>query len=420
MLKYIFIMILLSRSIFANEIIIEVKAGYPTPQINGKIIEEFKVLDRKFIKIETAIKDPIGFYSSLKSVNHVDYNHETSIASAQDLSDFGKQWALTNKGNNEPVSLDRMSPLAGVIGADTNAIEAWKLEKGKKDVIIAVIDTGIDLKHPELRDNLWINRAELNGKKGVDDDGNGYIDDIHGMDFVGKGDSDPTDENGHGTHCAGIIGADHKTGRMAGIMENVQLMAVRHLNKRGAGKLDGAIKAIGYAIKAGAHILSNSWGSRGHSDIINSLLIDAEKKGIIVVAAAGNSRFNDNDTSPTYPANYDGASVISVSSMNAQARHAAYSSYGKKTVHVAAPGTNILSTYIKTRRHKKGYRVLSGTSMAAPYVSGIVGLFLSHYGDQYSPLEIRNRLIKTAVKNDELTDFNVAGGYVDAYNFLKN
>lgn len=423
MLKSLGLMLALISTINATEIIIEVHKDQKFIPMEGEVLEEFTVLGRKYFKINSQSKNPISYYKNLKSVSNVDYNFDTSITSIQDSDvsdvDFHKQWGLLNAGKNEPVAVDRMSPLEGVPGADINALKAWGIEKGSRDIVVAVVDTGIKLDHPELEKNLWVNLAEKNGRAGIDDDANGYVDDIHGMDFVKSGDSDPSDENGHGTHCAGIIGADHDSGRIAGVMSNVQLMAVRHLNKKGAGKLDGAIKATGYAIAAGADILSNSWGSRGHSDILNSLFMEAEKRGIVVVAAAGNSRFNDNDISPTYPANYDGASIISVSSMNAQARHAAYSSYGKKSVHVAAPGTNILSTYIKKRRHKSGYRVMSGTSMAAPFVSGIIGLMLSHYGDQYSPRQIRERLIETSVKVDNLQGFNVADGRVDAFRFLK-
>ena len=423
MLKSLGMMMALMTSSYATEVIVELSQGKTLGPVEGQILERFEVLGKSYLKIETSHKSPIQYYKSLKSVSRVDLNYPTSIAGyseseIQDV-DFSMQWGLSNTGNNEPVSVDRRSPLQGKVGADVNIKKAWELETGHREIIVAVLDTGINLKHPQLAPNLWVNEAEKNGKKGVDDDGNGYVDDIHGMDFVKKGDSDPSDENGHGTHCAGIIGAAHTGGQLTGVMKNVRMMAVRHLNKRGAGDLEGAIKAIGYAVKNNADVLSNSWGSRGHSEIIDGLLAEAEAKGLIVVAAAGNARFNNNDESPTYPANYTGASVISVSSMNAQGRHAAYSSYGKKTVHIAAPGTNVLSSYIKKRRHKSGYRVMSGTSMAAPYVSGIVGLFLSHHGDQYSPSEVRKRIMQTAVKMEELEEFNMAGGRIDAYRFLK-
>ncbi len=172
-------------------------------------------------------------------------------------------------------------------------------------------------------------------------------------------------------------------------MKDVSIMAVSMLNSRGRGTLEAAIKAVGYAIENGADVLSNSWGGRNHSEILEGLMIEANKRGIVVVA-----------------------------SFNAQERHASYSSYGPKTVHVSAPGTNILSTYVRKRRYKEVYRVASGTSMATPYVSALVSLYLSHHGKDKSPEEIKNLLIRSSVPAADLADKTVSGGRVDAYQFL--
>jgi len=319
-------------------------------------------------------------------------------------------------GNNEPIRVDQMSPVAGKAGADMNALKAWEITKGSRDVVIAVIDSGVDLTHPELKNNLWVNIAEKNGRSGVDDDGNGYVDDIHGYDFVGK-DGSPLDENGHGTHCSGIIGAAHGQGKVAGMMESVSIMAVRFINDKGRGDLEGSIKAVSYAVENGAHILSNSWGSRGYSKILEDLIKRSNERGVVFVAAAGNYRFNDNDKNPLYPASYDSPNIITVSAYNARERHSAFSCFGKKSVHVAGPGTNIISTFIKTKKDPR-YKVASGTSMATPYVSGMIGLFLSLYPEKLTPEEIKKRVIETAIPVEHLQDKNVAGGRVDAYKFL--
>jgi thermitase len=310
-----------------------------------------------------------------------------------------------------------MSPLQGVVGADGNILKAWEITKGSRDVIVAIIDTGVDYNHEELKDNMWVNQAELNGRPGVDDDGNGFIDDVHGYDFI-ENDGNPDDGYGHGTHCAGIVGASHTKGKIMGVMGQVSIMAVRMMDDKGRGKLEQSIKAVGYAIENGAHVLSNSWGSRGYSEILENLFKKANDRGIVAVAAAGNARFNNNDESPTYPATYNSPNIISVSAINAQNRHAAYSSYGPKTVHVGAPGTNVLSAFIKTRRYKETYRVTSGTSMAAPFVSGLVGLYMSRFGTDVVPSEVKKNLIESSVPVADLVDKNVAKGRVDGFNFL--
>jgi subtilisin family serine protease len=401
----------ISFNTFATEYILEVKSyeGFN----NKNIQKKFEILGKKYLVIET------DFLPQSENIISSSINHETSIfnnnAYTPKVVDFHKQWGLFNEGKNEPITPDRMSPVGSVPGTDINIRPVWDELMGDKNIVIAVVDTGLDLKHKELISNIWINQSELNGKPGVDDDGNGFIDDINGYDFTGKEDSVPQDEHGHGTHCAGIIGAPHTSGKIAGVMSEVSIMALRTLDKKGAGKVDQAVRAFGYAIENGAHIISNSWGSRGHNEILESLINEANKRGIIVIAAAGNSRYNDNDLNPTYPANYP--HVISVSSVNARARHASYSSFGKTTVHIGAPGTNILSTHTLKKGLK--YRVMSGTSMAAPHISGIIGLYLAKHGVNQDPLLIKNKLISTAIKLDHLKGMNQADGMVDAFNFLK-
>lgn len=419
-LSFALLFTFLSNS-YGKEFIVEIKKGMqPSQKLKALSVRDFKVLGKSYHIVEMD-ELQINFLDQFKEVSLVEENHETFTFDQTyfhaNQADFKKQWGLKNEGKNEPVSTRQMSPLQGVVGADINILKAWDLHKGSKDVIVAIIDTGVKWDHIELKNNMWINEKELNGKKNVDDDGNGFVDDIHGYDFV-KNDGDPMDEHGHGTHCAGIVGASHREGTIAGVMENVSMMAVRMMDHRGRGKLEQSIKAVGYAIENGAHVLSNSWGSRGYSEILENLLRDANQRGIVVVAAAGNSRFNDNDENPTYPATYNSPNIISVSAYNAQERHSAFSSFGKKTVHVAAPGTNILSSFIKKRRNKEIYKVASGTSMSAPHVSGMVGLFLSLNGHQYSPEEIKNHLIETSVEAKEIVGKNAADGRVDAFNFL--
>ena len=249
-----------------------------------------------------------------------------------------------------------------------------------------------------------VNEAEKNGVEGVDDDGNGYIDDIYGYDFHDE-DADPMDDHGHGTHCAGVIGASHDDFGIAGVMDNVKILPVRFLSARG-GTLEGAIKSIDYAIKRGVDIMSNSWGGGGFSQALKDVIEEANKAGIVFIAAAGNAN-NDNDKKASYPATYDVENIISVGALSGRGKRASFSNYGKETVHVFAPGVNILST-VPGNQHKK----MSGTSMATPYVSGIVGLMLS-INNNMTPAEVKQRTIESTVKSDDLVDY-AQSGYISA------
>ena len=317
---------------------------------------------------------------------------------------FGELWGLRNTGTNS----NRRSARSG---ADIKAVQAWGITKGSKAVRIAVIDTGIDYNHPDLRANMWINQAELNGRKGVDDDGNGYKDDIYGYDFANK-DGDPMDGNDHGTHCAGTIGAVHNNGiGVAGVMADVELVAVKFLGDDGSGSLDDALLAIDYATKVGVDIMSNSWGGGGFSQTMKDAIVRARDAGIIFTAAAGNTAAN-NDVTPHYPANYQVENVISVAAHNSADELATFSCYGKKTVHIAAPGRDILSTVTGGN-----YNSISGTSMATPHVSGALGLLLAKEG-RMDHLKMRERLMATSVPVRAYKGKIVKGGRLNAYNLL--
>ncbi|MDC0253653.1 S8 family serine peptidase [Bacteriovoracales bacterium] len=320
---------------------------------------------------------------------------------------FRDLWGLHNTGRNARGA-------ASVAGADINALKAWEVGKGSRNVKIAVIDTGIDYRHPDLKDQIWVNEAELNGEKGVDDDENGYVDDIHGYDFANN-DGDPLDGNSHGTHCAGTIGATHNNNTgVAGVMADVTLIPVKFLTDSGSGTTENAIRAIDYATKLNVDIMSNSWGGGGFSEALKEAIANASKEGIVFTAAAGNSGSN-NDSRPHYPSNYKIKNVISVAASTSDDSLASFSCYGRKTVHIAAPGKNILST-----TKSNGYKSLSGTSMATPHVSGAIGLLLAQEG-RISHEEMKERLMATSVPIPTLRGKVMAGsGRLDAFNLLTN
>ena len=326
-------------------------------------------------------------------------------ASTPDDPDFGKLWGLRNSGTNEP----RGS--IGVEGADVNALNAWDITKGSKAIKIAVIDTGVDYNHPDLKENIWVNSLEANGKSGIDDDGNGFVDDIHGYDFAND-DADPMDGNGHGTHCSGTIGAVHNNQLgVSGVMADVSIVPIKFLTDDGSGSLEGAIRAIDYATMMNVDLMSNSWGGGGRSQALLEAIERASIKGIIFTAAAGNSSAN-NDTSPSYPASYEVANIVSVSATTAQNTLASFSSYGRNSVHIGAPGHNILSTV-----NGGGYDIYSGTSMATPHVSGILGLLLAKEG-RLPHATLRERLMMTGVPVSSLRGKTITASRADAYNLL--
>lgn len=322
---------------------------------------------------------------------------------------FSKQWGLVNTGKNSGGIFS-----SGLKGEDVNVLKAWDITKGAegdKMIKIAVIDTGVDYNHPDLKAQIDVNSAELSGTAGVDDDQNGFVDDVYGYDFANK-DGNPMDGHGHGTHCAGVIGAAHNGIGIAGVMKNVKILPIKFLSDSGSGETIDAIASIDYAIKRGVHVMSNSWGGGEKEQALQDAITAAEAAGITFVAAAGNES-SDNDRRSTYPANYEVSNVISVGSFAGNGGKSSFSNYGVKTVHVTAPGSAILSTY------KGGYSNLSGTSMAAPHVSGIVGLLLSKEPG-LTPAQIRERLIKTSTKTSKLQSASVSGGRVDAYRALMN
>ncbi|CAD7701952.1 unnamed protein product [Ostreobium quekettii] len=250
------------------------------------------------------------------------------------------------------------------IGAE----RAWNVTMGSPRVAVAVIDTGVDYNHPDLWDNMWVNERETPGN-GIDDDGNGYVDDYYGYDFIND-DGDPFDDHGHGTHCAGVIGAVGGNGiGVAGVAPRVRLMACKFMDKYGAGVLSDAVKCLDYALQMNASISSNSYGHPQQSRCMAASLQAAERRGHLFVTAAGNEA-TDNDATPSYPASYSHSSVLTVAATDINDNLTAFSNYGANSVDVAAPGHSVLSTA------PGGYNSDSGTSTAAPLVAGSDGCHL--------------------------------------------
>jgi subtilisin family serine protease len=258
---------------------------------------------------------------------------------------FNEQWALRNTGQN-----------SGQVGSDINAVGAWNTTTGSRSTVIAVIDSGVDFSHPDLVNNQWINPMPS-------EDG-----DLHGWDFVSNSPA-IQDEQGHGTAVAGIIAAEGNNSiGTTGVMWRAALMSLRVLDNTGTGDIADAVEAIDYAVGHGAQVINLSWGTVGQSIALKQAIERALRRGVVVVCSAGNSG-QDLDTNPYYPASFGLKDLIIVAATDNQDQLASWSNWGSRKATVAAPGTNILTT-----QRDGGYWSVSGTSAAAPLVTGIVGL----------------------------------------------
>lgn len=356
---------------------------------------------------------------------------------------FGVQWSLNNFGQGYPTDGRIDSP--GEFDCDIDAPEAWDLTTGDPNVTVAVVDTGIDYEHEDIRDNIWINSKEdinNNGKfdnwpswrkkdgvsgdiDNIDNDQNGYTDDVIGYDFVKgwdkKTDNNPKDDNGHGTHCAGIIAAvgNNKKG-ISGVNWNCRIMTIKSTNRRAAGCSEGIASGITYAVENEADIISLSLGGP-NSKLMRNSIEYADKNGITLIAAAGN--FNtDLTVYPSYPANLE--NVICIGATDSSNKKAIFSSYGL-TVDVSAPGVDILSLRAKntdssgsgTNIVDNEYYIMSGTSMAAPHVAGVAALILSIKPD-LDPSEVKT-ILKSST--DPIIDSSVhmGTGVINAFKAVK-
>jgi subtilisin family serine protease len=311
---------------------------------------------------------------------------------------FNEQWALNNTGQN-----------GGKANAHIDALKAWAKTQGSDEVVVAVLDTGVDYNHKDLVANMW---SRPDAVPEYFDDELGSFDDSRGFDASANA-PDPMDDNGHGTHVAGIIGAegDNNEG-IAGINWTVQIMPLKFLGRGGFGSTKNAIESINYAIdrkKNGVNlrVINASWGSTQRSKALEDAIRAAGDAGILFVAAAGNSS-TDNDKRAHYPSNYDLPNMVSVAALDRNDMLAGFSNYGAKTVHVAAPGREILSTWLGDQ-----YREASGTSMAAPQVAGIAALIIANE-PKLSMAKLRERIMRSADPIDTLSGKVVVGGRLNA------
>jgi subtilisin family serine protease len=402
-----------------GEVLVRFRAGTSGAQMAGaarslgaSVLQTFRNVSSLQLLRLPAGSSVFGAAASLAARSDVAYAQPNFVYHVDGALDtvpndplYNQQWHLNNTGQ-----------LGGTPGDDVDAQKAWDTSTGSSDVIVGVIDTGVQYTHPDLTANMWLNTAECNGTPGVDDDGNGYVDDCHGIDTINH-DSDPMDDFGHGTHVSGIIGAVGNNGvGVTGINWNVRILPCKSHDSTGNGTSASIIECYGYveAIKArGENVIAtnNSYGGCPEACGFDQATMDGiaglQSVGVLFVASAGNDGAN-NDTTLKYPADYFLPNVISVAATTNTDALAFFSNYGVRTVAVGAPGDTVFSTWLPST-----YTYLSGTSMASPQVTGIAAL-LHAANPTLSWFAIRNLIIAGGETRSSMTGKSISGRRMNA------
>lgn len=352
---------------------------------------------------DLSVEEAVETYEDDPDVEYAepDYLIEPAQTKSADDTYYSRLYGLDNTGQN-----------GGTADADIDAPEAWGTTTGSSRTIVAVIDTGVDTNHPDLRGNIWKNTDEI-PDNGRDDDNNGYVDDVNGWDFANEDntvyDPDPVSGKGdeHGTHVAGTIAAEGNNGRgITGVNWQASIMPLKFLGPRG-GYTSDAVAAINYAVANGAKISNNSWGGGGYSQSLSDAIARADRSNHLFLAAAGNSGVNTDNTKH-YPSSYTNSNVISVAATGSEDRLASFSNFGANTVDLAAPGVGILSTL-----PGRNYGSFNGTSMATPHVAGVAALLKSQNPD-LGDADLKAKIVQAVEKKDSLKGKMVTGGRLNA------
>lgn len=405
-----------------TELVVKVKAGKALPTFTEKSLAQnlfgqiYVIRNSDITKIESLLKnhpdieytERNGRSTPAPLPTPVQVSAEATVTKAAPLFNdpqVGKIWSFDDASQNG-VSVNSAYKIHGTSATET--------------IIVAVVDTGIDTTHEDLKDVLWKNEGEIPGN-GIDDDGNGYVDDVYGIntlvrDSAGRATGNNKDAHSHGTHVSGTIGAKQNNGiGIAGIASNVKMMGIRSVpNNSDETDVDIAESFI-YAAKNGARIINCSFGKRsneGGNLIPETLKYIQDNYGVLVIAAAGNDS-SDIDRTPTYPASHKNDNLLIVASTSNSGSMSYFSNYGKVSVDVAAPGSSIYST---TPGNK--YASMSGTSMASPTTAGVAAEVLSHYPN-LTPLELKRVLMDSVTKVDRFKDKMITGGRIDLLKALE-
>lgn len=409
-----------------NELIVKLKPGQTFP--NLKNIKSVQNLFENVYILRTS--DLASVEAQLKNHSSVIYternyhSERTSLPTPMAGSIIEKKLNSDSQFNDPQVGKIWSFNDAQKNGVSVNSAYKTYGTSNTTPVIVAVVDTGVDVQHEDLKDVIWVNTSEIPGN-GIDDDDNGYIDDINGIntlvrDSAGKATVNIKDTHSHGTHVSGTIGARQNNGiGIAGIASNVKIMGIRTVPNNGDETDIDVAEAFVYAARNGAKIINCSFGkssNEGRQLIPDTLKYIGEKYGVLVIAAAGNDS-SDIDKNPTYPASHPSENLLIIASTQSNGRMSGFSNYGVIGVDVAAPGSNVFSTTPGNR-----YESMSGTSMATPTTVGVAAEILSHNPD-LTVSQLKEVLIKSVTKIDSFKNKMVADGRIDlltGLEFAKN
>ncbi|MGI8910614.1 MAG: S8 family peptidase [Rubrobacteraceae bacterium] len=374
---------------------------------NGAITEENLPSSR------VNVVDLPGDLSVSEAVDRYEASPDVEYAEPDFLLQPAQAATPNDPGYDRMWGLDNRAQTGGVADADVDAPEAWSVTTGDPDNVVAVIDTGTDISHLDLRSNVWTNPDEVPGNL-VDDDDNGYVDDVNGWDFFHDDASvyDPADGDKHGTHVSGTIAAEGNNGiGVTGVNWQAQVMPLKFLGPN-TGSTSDAIAAIDYAVAENVKVSNNSWGGGGYSQALQEAIARADAAGHLFVAAAGNGGDDgvgdDNDTDPDYPASYSNSNIISVAATDDDDRLASFSNFGDVSVDLGAPGVGILSTI-----PANSYGTYSGTSMASPQVAGVAALIKSE-NPLFDDARIKAQILQYSEDKPSLAGKTATGGRLNA------
>lgn len=373
-------------------------------------IETWKLLPGlHHVMIRESVEDAIDAVTALgAALDVVEYAEPDLIYQTQALPNdpsMGQLWGMHNTG--QTVSGD-----TGIANADIDAMQAWDVFTGSQSFAIGVCDTGIRRTHVDLSSNIWINTGEI--PDGVDNDGNGRIDDLWGWDFWNN-DKEPLDDNNHGSHVAGTIGGRGNNARgVVGVNWYCRLVGLKIGSAQGSISLSAAISALDYCVQKNIKVSNHSWGGGGYSQSMFNAISAARSAGHLFVAAAGNDGRN-NDVTPFYPASYNLDNIISVAAIDNNNNKASFSNYGATSVDIAAPGVTI---YSSTRGNDTTYAYFNGTSMASPHVAGVAALVWGK-NPTWTYSQVRTKILSTAKPISSMSGRCVTGGCVNANNAVR-
>jgi len=414
------------RNFHPNHLFIKVKDGFELPQ-NLKFDSKKNIFGNLYL---VSVKNPSFLEESLKNNPAIEYTQKdfygekTSapklerLDSASAQMKFNQSLDFMMSSFNDPQA-SKLWAFGDKSGMSVESAYANLPNVTPMEVIVAVVDTGVDHRHEDLKDVMWVNTAEIPGDK-IDNDKNGYVDDVHGIntlvrDAQGKATGDTMGSHWHGTHVAGTIAATQNNGvGIAGVANNVKIMAIRTVPDD-ADELDSNIvEAFKYAAQNGARVINCSFGKSKNEGgmVVRDVINEISKKGVLVVASAGNDSmgpfsWHDNDKDPKYPASFDSQNLMVIASTTNSGGLSSFSNVGKKSVDIASPGSNIFSTV-----KDNGYGMASGTSMAAPNASGVAAMVLGYF-PHLSPVELKEVLMKSSVKVEEFKSKTASGGRIN-------